>query len=1548
MKILLVAFKKCLLILLFLFFGEQLYAQCSISYQGATCVGSPIIFSCNSVGSSNFNWNFNNEGTNTLRCDPIFTFATPGTKSVTLSLTQANGTTCNAQLTLKIEESPVIKSSALSQITQCFANNSYCFKDSSTVNGSSICSRIYLFDDGSTYTFSGDSTISFCHTFNDPEGGNFGLTIKLTSCNGCTSLKRYDLIAKVRPSPKLQFNSGAPKACDSLTLYVTNNTVYPLDSFQSFEWDWGDGTKTQGNKANPLNWGMWVSHKYKSQGPNNGFFDVKLSATDNNGCSSSFTFKNAAAVINTNVSIVSSKDSVCISDSEITFKIKEGAVPMTANALFIYEMPPVPANITRAWEGSHKFSKPGPHIIHFSFTSVLPGCGRTIYDTILVVGPKARITNGYAPNMDLNGYFQCMATDSVKFSNLSLYYHNDKNMIDDDSVLIQNKGFNAPLVHVFDLNNRTSVNPTHLDRNSEHVLTYWDFDDEYCEKCTSDIKNKVNINRNCRYSKDEFPTHKYTEWTDIYTRHYSSKPLVIPYYNADSGYVSNKLLWASDSFSIARDTIVYYAENAWGVQSKDSAIFNGLNKYPMRFSSVSGPSLEECNSTTVVYIKAGNTAYINPNNGNPAQLFNGPRYITATPGQSIVLSSNLDTLHFVYIMETRQDTVAKHLSGNMKVVKSYPNPNYSSGDSIQANIHRQRFFSGKQVRCMNVSLSLKDTSHPLACSSSDLFKLSIGQPNPVNLRKTGVQCIDEFNANYGITFLLDEIKPGCGSTWTLINPNVQLSPNNWLTAIGPNLSSGTIPTGPLPADVNKPFLAFPGSSLPGNMFSIRYDSADIKQVNGLIDVGLVVGNGFHSGGIYPEACQDTVYFENFARFPILEPGLNVVSGKFVNDVYSSCKMEPIVITPKPMHSSVMKDIGSISYSFTDKNSGKFHNENYSYQIEESYHRFQKVMNDSTVLMDYLKIVKSENHDTFKILSTQYIPIARITKWHAEADVNEVLETFKSRLEAYGYNISDFNETELAGLIWNGKGVIGKAYTGSRGLVDTTGIGDKIKIQLVADQKTVLHYRDTSILPIETHLNNINQSVSSYAFTPRQNGFYLIEMKLNSNLDNFCPRRVYKKAVVGFYMEMNYEDTIICPGQRVVCSPNFRYYNPYPDLAATGCPTNNPFLLDCIDYWRLRIQETGNPSREGYTRHDLNIDDDGTDSKSIFGGWPYSVTGLDNAPNNKLELGHHLGIYYNQDTGKTYVIRTAASDSMGCRDTFVQNIHVISARTKIKLSQEQPSCASIFTLQDSSYFQDPIALKTGKPAMKFVKRIVEWGDLSTPLILYNDLQSDVKHSYSRRGLYKIIQTFETDLGCSYTDSTVIYLPGPVPFYDTFVKLNYCKGDTVVYDNLTQYSPNDSCMWIWEFGDGKYASQIQTLNSSNNPIRHIYDLPGEFKPKLYVYYNIQLQNNKIRCVDQYPNPNMYDNIFRLRVINCDSTDLDNINKQSGIDMFPNPASQYVSFKSDTPVELEIYNSLGQIVGRLIVNDTSEFDLRHLVPGIYLVKTIDQQYVGKLLIE
>lgn len=1505
-------------------------AQCSITIASPPCVGEPIQFNCNAVGATNFNWDFDGQGNNTSLCNPTFSFATPGNKTIKLTLKLPNGSTCNAQTVINVKPKPIVKVRRIVNQTQCFANNSFCFTDSS-VSGdpnSTICKTIFVIDDGAKYEFSGQGPRSFCHSFQDPAGGTYGMTIELTDCNGCVTKIRQNAVATVQPSLGLTFTSPQPKRCDSVQLCVTNNSTVPLDSIKSFTWDWGDGKKDIGNKGTPNLWKVGVNggvcHWFKSQGPNNGNFNTKLTVTTNFGCTETFTFTASATNLIVKPIIIADFDSLCVNDATFSFKLKDGPIAQAANPLYIYEQPPIPANITRQWTGSHKFGGVGPYQVTFSFTHSIPGCGRTVYDTILVIGPQSIIEGSVASGMRyLEDFerFQCVIKDTVHFYNFSKFYHNDKNMTDDDSVnLIYDSaiilkstkqilpsntvfdpsihekiygGFNKPLVHAF-TNQAGSpvkaVTNANQKRGNECVMRLWDFDDDYCEKCTTDTKNGVNVGKNCKYSKDTLPQHWYTPWDSLYQTRFGMTPEKVLNYSQDSGLCYQKNMYSDDSVYIIRDTILYYGDNPLAIKTKDSTIYSSITRKVMVQNKLVGPAKLDVTVATKFYLNFGDTVYVDAYNGLPANRFfpavSSGRYLTVQPGNAIIIKSPTDKAYYNVWLEYIQDTIpAFMLKPWHKVWKRDVMPGYKPGDSVNAAAHRQKFYSGTTVKCYNVRLRHKDLCHPLACEHEAIAQLSLQPPSAKKLRKLGTLCLGSDQDNYGITFVLDDTKPSCTRTWAEINFDTALNKTGWVPAVGANLTPGSISAGGLPP-VNPPYqVPIPGYQIngpPGNRFSKQFTVDDIKDtVTGYINVGLIIGNGMWptSGADYPPECVDTVYYEKFARFPILDNRFRIIKPQEGTDYTKICKRDTISLTTLAWNRTYIPDVEETIWSLTGANVGKYYDKYYVLSVNERYSRFVQIHKDTPYLIDKLQVVKRSFFDgKTNTLDSQEIRIAKVTKWHTEADITPVFDIIKLILEANKIDIYELSPAQLSELIWNGQGTFGKPYTGSRGCLDTTGFGRFIRFYKVADQKQSLHFRDTTLLPIEKIRGYDGKMYQAYNFVPQYSGFYIANFGLRSRAPENCTKSTgtAKRVIVGFYGVMNYTDTILCHGQEVVCSPQFRYFNVYPDIVTTNCPTPGSALLDCIDYWRNRISEAGNINREGYTRTDLDKGDDNVGTpKTIFGGFPYSVAGLDNSPGQILILGSTNGLYYNADTGRSYYIRTAAQDSFGCKDTLPQKIYVTAVRAKFRINNTRPNCATIVDLFDSSTLQDPCVAELGAPCDRIVKWTVYWGDKSINSVnsFFNNLPNKIAHDYTRNGLFKIRWRVETELGCVGWDSTELYIPGPVPMFDTLIPKKYCVNDKVFFKNLSTYTRRDTSLWTWDFGDIVFDNQADTITSKNDTMNHKYLKPGKYKVVLSHQFTYVVGTDKRFCTVFYPDTAFGETPFEIEVFAYDTTKLYN---------------------------------------------------------------------------
>ncbi len=1555
--------RAVMLFLGLLCYRHESSGQCFITTTGSPCAGNQITFNCNSIGASNYNWNFNGEGSNTSSCSPAFVFNTSGTKVISLSMRLPNGQTCSAMINLTVNQKPEIRFRRIGGMWQCFANNSFCFTDSSLAfNGATIKKRTAVFSDGTKYTFSGNGPVSFCHSFQDPAGGSFGVTIEVEDDNGCITKTSIPVVARVRPSLGLSFTTPQPKRCDSVKLCITNRSAVLLDSIAALSWDWGDGLKDNGSKNTPNLWKAFVPngicHWYKTQGPNSGNFDVKLSVTTNSGCTETFTFQSAATNLFINPVVLADFDSVCISSPTVTFRLKDGPVPGAANPLYMYEQPFNPPNFTRAWTGSHAFPAPGPYKINFSFTHTIPGCGRTVYDTILVLGPQSIIEGSTTAGMQFitdSLRYSCVIKDTVRFTNFSKFYHNDTKMLDDDSTFNHPTGFNKPLGHVFTgIANQTSVKANPQNRGNAHVNRIWDFDDEYCERCTTDTKKGVNINRNCRYSKDSLPWHMYTPWDKIYQEQFAHKPSAIMVFNRDSGYYYRRNLWSDDSVAIVRDTVLYYGDNPLAIVTKDSVIYSTITKKVRTFKHIAGISRTDFSVTTRFYVPAGDTIYIDANNGLPPNRWIGPRYINVVGGYSLVLKSKTDKALYNVWIETSQDTIPLHMvDSSHRIWKKERVYGYVQGDSVSPAAHRQMFYSGEKVRCFNVKLWQKDIKHPMACANEKTAPLSLMPASARGLRKAGVQCYGSDVDAYGITFILDETKPGCSRTWAEINFDTAFNRNGWVPAIGKNLGPGSISAGDLPP-VNFPYgVPFPDYARSGpapSRFSTIYTSDMVKdRKTGYVHVGLIVGNGIWPNKIYPQTCHDTAYYHNFARFPVLDNRFRVIKPSQGSEYTHICRKDSIHLGLNGYNTSNMEDVKTASWVLSSETSGKYFNVPSWLRVDETYKRFSRVHPDTPYLVDKLSVVRRSHSNGVTVTTdSQEFRIAKITKWHNEADIYKVYHQVEIKLQGSGIKLAELGPAQIADLVWNGKGTIGKPYTGSRGILDTTGFGHLIQFRMVADQKQTLHVRDTSLQPLDKTTGPGGTSYHVYSFIPPYAGFYTANLELNAGIPESCPKTQgqAKKVIVGFYANMGYTDTILCHGQPVNASPVFRYFEVYPEITFR--------LLDPVDYWRARIGEAGNPKREGYTITDLNkADDDLSKPQTIFGGFPYSVTGLDNRPSEVLQLGGlNNGIYYGKDTGAAYVLRTAAADSFGCRDTFVQEIYTTAARAKFKIIQSRPQCNTIIELFDSSYIIDPHKARYGLSSDKIVKWTVDWGDKKTSSVVsyFDSIPQGISHVYTYSGIFHVKVRVESALGCSDWDSIMFSIPDRRPEFDTSIKRIYCINEKVTFKNLSKYMRRDSMVWIWEFGDNTFGNQYDTITSANDTMNHRYKQPGIYSIMLYgSYYKTPGGGaTGARCSEVFPDTTEnYQRPFTIKVIDCDTTGIREV-RLSNVSMFPNPAHHTVTISGKAAMNIEFIDATGRMVKSARKPEGDHvIDIRGLSPGIYLVRG-DGKEIGKLLVE
>ncbi len=499
-------------------------AQCNptLKTTGKICAEQLLKFESNAPGFTFYSWDFG-DGTESFDRDPFKAFSKPGTYIIQLSAKGPSGT-CDKSISLTVFPIPEINLALKGENKQCFRGNEFCFIDS-TIPVSKVYKQVYRFSDGHEVVVQNPSfPRTECHAFKDAKGGSYKLTVESYDSSGCVARKVYhdDLI--VHPTIGLKIKSNSPVGCDSTMARITNESLIELKDIATFCWDFGNGDTVCGDSItnNEFWFGKRKDGRIEKWYRTYGTFNLTLSVKTKYGCEDKYSYKAAATNIGFEPTISGHLDSVQVGE-EINFKMALGPVP---GAYFRWEFGEPSSGIMnyndKTQTPSYRYSSLGPKMI--SFTIVSGPCYKRAFDTLQVLGPLARIE---AANVRVSSKerYQCVMTDTIHFTNNSLFYQNDSDPEDEDSVVY----VNGKKRFVFDYDFTTWHGDQTAVTNTRHfanrtmgslVKRLWDFGDVYAEQCTTSTEQNLNIGKNCNFSTDEFPVHKYQDWDSVYLKQY--------------------------------------------------------------------------------------------------------------------------------------------------------------------------------------------------------------------------------------------------------------------------------------------------------------------------------------------------------------------------------------------------------------------------------------------------------------------------------------------------------------------------------------------------------------------------------------------------------------------------------------------------------------------------------------------------------------------------------------------------------------------------------------------------------------------------------------------------------------------------------------------------------------------------------------------------------------------------------------------------------------------------------------------------------------------
>lgn len=215
--------------------------------QAAACVGSPTSFldaSITAPGTTivSWQWDFGDGGTSTLQ-NPVYTYTTTGSFTVTLTVTNSNGCVETISETFGVGFGP--QAAFIGPQVAC-TGIGVPFTDLSIPgSGTTLTGWLWDFGNGTTSTSQNPTAIF-------QNAGTYTVTLTVTASNGCKATFQQSIQVSSGPVADFTFQQAG------LQVTFTNNSTSV--GTPQYTWDFGDGNTS--NAANPV-------HVYASYGTYN-------------------------------------------------------------------------------------------------------------------------------------------------------------------------------------------------------------------------------------------------------------------------------------------------------------------------------------------------------------------------------------------------------------------------------------------------------------------------------------------------------------------------------------------------------------------------------------------------------------------------------------------------------------------------------------------------------------------------------------------------------------------------------------------------------------------------------------------------------------------------------------------------------------------------------------------------------------------------------------------------------------------------------------------------------------------------------------------------------------------------------------------------------------------------------------------------------------------------------------------------------------------------------------------------------------------------------
>ncbi len=369
------------------FYTGTVIAQSPVAnFTGSPLAGcSPLIVNFQDLSSGNptsWSWNFGNGNTSILQ-NPVASYFTPGNYTVTLTVSNANGSnTLTRSQYISVYEPPTVNFSA-SPISGCFPLRVQ-FTDLSLAGvGNTNVSWFWDFGNGTTSTLQ-NPMVTFTTV------GNFSITLRVTNDKGCTrTISRPNYIIST-PGVTAGFTHTQATVCSApANITFTNTSTGPATL--SYIWDFGDGNFS--SATNPV-------HTYTS----NGSYIVTLITSSSAGCVD--TFRSNPIIIGGFTTNYNAPAAVCINE---TATFTNTSTPNPVSSAWIFG----DGGTANSINTTHSYALPGTYTVwlYNTYSSCVDSFSQTI-----TVNPRpvsdftAPVTSKCEPTLTVN--FQDISTGS--------------------------------------------------------------------------------------------------------------------------------------------------------------------------------------------------------------------------------------------------------------------------------------------------------------------------------------------------------------------------------------------------------------------------------------------------------------------------------------------------------------------------------------------------------------------------------------------------------------------------------------------------------------------------------------------------------------------------------------------------------------------------------------------------------------------------------------------------------------------------------------------------------------------------------------------------------------------------------------------------------------------------------------------------------------------------------------------------------------------------------------------------------------------------------